>query len=164
MLGGGWTEKRGPGSGAADSVVVALSGPLALGMGCGGDDDSGSPGTATADASTPDASVANDASGAADASGGSDARASSDGASGAETAWAGMKFSRLKKDGEALPPKDRASSYTLKKFPDGWRITKVGAGTLTCAAEPGESWKWCYVDELMMVRPARIAPAAPAPA
>jgi hypothetical protein len=47
---------------------------------------------------------------------------------GAETAWAGMKFSRLKKDGEPLPPKDRASSYTLKKFPDGWRITKVGAG------------------------------------
>jgi hypothetical protein len=47
---------------------------------------------------------------------------------GAETAWAGMKFSRLKKDGEPLPPKDRASSYTLKKFPDGWRITRVGAG------------------------------------
>ena len=47
---------------------------------------------------------------------------------GADTAWAGMKFSRLKKDGEPLPPKDRASSYTLKKFEDGWRITRVGAG------------------------------------
>lgn len=47
---------------------------------------------------------------------------------GADTAWAGMKFSRLKADGEPLPPKDRASSYTLAKFADGWRITKVGVG------------------------------------
>jgi len=47
---------------------------------------------------------------------------------GADTAWAGMKFSRLKTNGEPLPPKDRASSYTLKKFEDGWRITRVGAG------------------------------------
>lgn len=47
---------------------------------------------------------------------------------GEDTAWAGMKFSRLKADGEPLPPKDRASSYTLRKFADGWRITKVGAG------------------------------------
>jgi hypothetical protein len=47
---------------------------------------------------------------------------------GPDTAWAGMKFSRLKADGEPLPPKDRASSYTLTKFADGWRITKVGAG------------------------------------
>ena len=47
---------------------------------------------------------------------------------GADTAWAAMKFSRLKADGEPLPPKDRASSYTLTKFADGWRITKVGAG------------------------------------
>jgi hypothetical protein len=46
---------------------------------------------------------------------------------GADTAWAGMKFSRLKASGEPLPPKDRASSYTLTKFADGWRITKVGA-------------------------------------
>mgnify|MGYP003391592040 FL=1 len=47
---------------------------------------------------------------------------------GADTAWAGMKFSRLKADGQPLPPKDRASSYTLTKFADGWRITKVGVG------------------------------------
>lgn len=46
---------------------------------------------------------------------------------GADTAWAGMKFSRLRADGTPLPPKDRASSYTLRKFADGWRITKVGA-------------------------------------
>jgi hypothetical protein len=47
---------------------------------------------------------------------------------GVDEAWAGMKFSRLKENGEPLPPNVRASSYTLKKFPDGWRITKVGAG------------------------------------
>ena len=44
---------------------------------------------------------------------------------GPDTAWAGMKFTRLKTDGQPLPPKDRASSYDLKKFPDGWRITKL---------------------------------------
>ncbi len=47
---------------------------------------------------------------------------------GADTAWAGMKFSRLKADGEPLPPKERASSYELKKFADGWRITKLTGG------------------------------------
>ena len=47
---------------------------------------------------------------------------------GAETAWAGMKFSRLKESGEPLPPKDRASNYELKKFADGWRITKLTGG------------------------------------
>ena len=47
---------------------------------------------------------------------------------GPDTAWAGMKFSRLKTDGTPLPPKDRASSYTLKRFEDGWRIVKLGAG------------------------------------
>ncbi len=47
---------------------------------------------------------------------------------GPDTAWAGMKFSRLKADGEPLPPKDRASSYLVKKFEDGWRITRMGAG------------------------------------
>lgn len=58
----------------------------------------------------------------------------------ADEAWAGMKFSRLKESGEPLPPKIRASSYTLKRFADGWRITKVGAGgvsadePLTCPA------------------------------
>ena len=52
---------------------------------------------------------------------------------GPETAWAGMKFSRLKADGEPLPPKDRASAYELKKFDDGWRITKLTGGD---AAKP----------------------------
>lgn len=54
---------------------------------------------------------------------------------GADTAFAAMKFSRLKADGEPLPPKDRASSYTLSKFADGWRITKVGA-TQIKASDP----------------------------
>lgn len=47
---------------------------------------------------------------------------------GVHEAWAAMKFSRLTEAGEPLPPKIRASSYTLKRFADGWRITKVGAG------------------------------------
>jgi len=47
---------------------------------------------------------------------------------GADTAWAAMKFSRLKANGEPLPPTIRASSYTLVRFPEGWRITRVGAG------------------------------------
>lgn len=59
---------------------------------------------------------------------------------GADTAWAAMKFSRQKENGEPLPPTIRASSYTLAKFPEGWRITKVGAGgvspeqPITCPA------------------------------
>jgi hypothetical protein len=57
---------------------------------------------------------------------------------GPDTAWAAMKFSRLKADGEPLPPKDRASSYTLKKFDDGWRITSLGGAAadqpLACPA------------------------------
>ena len=44
---------------------------------------------------------------------------------GLETAWAGMKFSRLTASGEPLPPRDRASAYDLKKFADGWRITRL---------------------------------------
>lgn len=44
---------------------------------------------------------------------------------GPDTAWAGMKFTRLKTDGTPLGPKDRASSYDLKKFADGWRILKL---------------------------------------
>ena len=47
---------------------------------------------------------------------------------GPDTAWAGMRFSRLKANGEPLPPKDRASSYDVKKFADGWRITKLNGG------------------------------------
>lgn len=45
---------------------------------------------------------------------------------GPDTAWAAMKYSRLTASGEPLPPKDRASSYDLKRFDDGWRIVKLG--------------------------------------
>jgi hypothetical protein len=44
---------------------------------------------------------------------------------GPDTAWAGMRFSRLKADGAPLPPTERASAYEVKKFADGWRITKL---------------------------------------
>jgi hypothetical protein len=33
-----------------------------------------------------------------------------------------FRFSRLKTDGTPLPPKERASLYMVRKFPDGWRI------------------------------------------
>jgi hypothetical protein len=60
---------------------------------------------------------------------------------GPDTAWAGMKFTRMTKDGGFLPPKDRASSYELKKFPDGWRITRLTGYDVTkplaCPAKPG---------------------------
>jgi hypothetical protein len=57
---------------------------------------------------------------------------------GLDRAWAGMKFSRLKADGTALPPTDRASSYELQRFPDGWRIVRLmgydAAQPLACPA------------------------------
>lgn len=40
-------------------------------------------------------------------------------------ALAEMRFSRLKADGTALPPKDRATLYRLRRFPDGWRIVQL---------------------------------------
>ena len=36
-----------------------------------------------------------------------------------------LRFSRLKTDGQPLPPKDRATLYILRKFPEGWRITDL---------------------------------------
>ena len=36
-----------------------------------------------------------------------------------------MRFSRLKADGTPLPPKDRATLYQLRRFPDGWRIVRL---------------------------------------
>lgn len=46
---------------------------------------------------------------------------------GPDTAWAAMKFSRLKANGEPVQA-NLASAYLLKKFDDGWRIVKMGAG------------------------------------
>ena len=34
-----------------------------------------------------------------------------------------LRYVRLKADGSFMPPKDRASIYQVRKFPDGWRIT-----------------------------------------
>jgi len=34
-----------------------------------------------------------------------------------------LRYSRLKVDGTPMPPKDRASIYRLRRFPDGWRVT-----------------------------------------
>jgi hypothetical protein len=36
-----------------------------------------------------------------------------------------FRFSRLKTDGSALPPTERASLYFVRKFPDGWRINQL---------------------------------------
>jgi hypothetical protein len=45
---------------------------------------------------------------------------------GADTGWAGMRFTRLKSDGEPLPPKDRASQYDLRwTQAEGWKITRL---------------------------------------
>lgn len=52
------------------------------------------------------------------------------------TGLAELRFTRWKTDGTPLGPKDRASLYMLRKFPDGWRITQlVGmdvSADLTC--------------------------------
>lgn len=53
-----------------------------------------------------------------------------------DRAMAWMRFSRLRADGTPLPPKDRASLYTLRRFPEGWRITSLDGlsptAQLTC--------------------------------
>jgi hypothetical protein len=40
----------------------------------------------------------------------------------ADTADVELRYVRLKTDGGFMPPKDRASIYSLRKFPDGWRV------------------------------------------
>jgi hypothetical protein len=54
----------------------------------------------------------------------------------ADSALAEFRFSRLKTDGTPLGPKDRATLYVLRRFPDGWRIVRLipmSAGAdLTC--------------------------------
>jgi hypothetical protein len=44
---------------------------------------------------------------------------------GRNLALAEFRFSRLKADGTPLPPKDRATLYLVRRFPDGWRITQL---------------------------------------
>ena len=42
---------------------------------------------------------------------------------GADTGQVELRYTRLKTDGAFMPPKDRASIYRLRRFPDGWRVT-----------------------------------------
>jgi hypothetical protein len=38
-----------------------------------------------------------------------------------------LRFVRLKVDGTFMPPKDRVSVYSVKRFADGWRVTGMKA-------------------------------------
>jgi hypothetical protein len=38
-----------------------------------------------------------------------------------------LRYSRLKADGTAMPPTDRASLYRVRKFADGWRVIGFAA-------------------------------------
>jgi hypothetical protein len=40
-----------------------------------------------------------------------------------DTGQVELRYVRLRTDGSFMPPKDRASIYSLRKFPDGWRVT-----------------------------------------
>ena len=52
-----------------------------------------------------------------------------------------FRFSRLKADGTPLPPKDRATLYFVRKFPDGWRITQLigidATANVSCTSASG---------------------------
>ncbi len=55
---------------------------------------------------------------------------------GPASAWAGMKFTRWKTDGEPLGERDRATGYDLEWVEErGWRIVSIGGRD---AAEPLE--------------------------
>lgn len=49
-----------------------------------------------------------------------------------------LRFTRLKTDGAPLGPKDRATLYLVRKFPEGWRITDLigmsPTARLTCTS------------------------------
>ncbi|HEY8570850.1 nuclear transport factor 2 family protein [Phenylobacterium sp.] len=53
-------------------------------------------------------------------------------------AIAQLRFTRLKTDGQPMPPKERATLYVLRKFPEGWRITDLigmsASARLSCAS------------------------------
>ena len=44
---------------------------------------------------------------------------------GPQSAIGVIRFTRLLRDGRPMPPKDRATLYVLRRFPDGWRITAM---------------------------------------
>lgn len=58
----------------------------------------------------------------------------------ADTGQVELRYVRLKTDGGFMPPKDRASIYSLRKFPDGWRVTGFrgipAAQKMDCPAAP----------------------------
>ena len=60
------------------------------------------------------------------------------GTSDAAKAVVGLKFTRLKSDGSAMAPGERGIIFDLKKFDDGWRMTKLVGGDaslqLSCPA------------------------------
>ena len=39
--------------------------------------------------------------------------------------FAVLRYTRLKADGQPMPPKDRATLYILRRLPEGWRITQM---------------------------------------
>ena len=58
-----------------------------------------------------------------------------------DRALAEFRFSRLKAEGTPLPPKERATLYLLRRFPDGWRITQLigfdASADLSCRSMAG---------------------------
>jgi hypothetical protein len=58
----------------------------------------------------------------------------------ADTGQVELRYVRLKTDGSFMPPKDRASIYSLRKFPDGWRVTGMrgipAASKMDCPSAP----------------------------
>jgi uncharacterized protein (TIGR02246 family) len=44
---------------------------------------------------------------------------------GPDEAVAELAYQRLKTDGEPMPPADRRSTYWLRRFEDGWRMTRL---------------------------------------
>jgi len=56
-------------------------------------------------------------------------------------AMAELRYSRMKTDGTAMPPADRAGIYMAKKTKDGWRISQIismdASAKLDCASFKG---------------------------
>jgi hypothetical protein len=59
---------------------------------------------------------------------------------GPDQAIAELRFTRMKTDGTPLGPKDRATLYVLRRFPDGWRIVRLigmsPAAKVSCRSAP----------------------------
>ena len=68
----------------------------------------------------------------------SDIQGITGGVLGPDTGQVELRYVRLKTDGSFMPPKDRASIYQVRKFPDGWRVTGFSGlpagGRMDCPA------------------------------